>query len=204
MKQNIIRLYVLAAFVTLSGFPLLSRGAITVRVLESDGIRTYSGHDIMVGTGLQFLIQSDASDIWSGGLFISDEARKYGTLSGRDPDPNDRDWSFSHLEAAGEYALVLDWQDSGMSGYDLYTSDCNSVTPGDWFVLDYTATEVGHSSVSFYDHSYSWNSPDPNLSFPFVHVPTRDFNQDDKVNYSDFYQLSWDWQSPPNQAVFSY
>ncbi|MBN1125357.1 MAG: hypothetical protein JXA82_10140 [Sedimentisphaerales bacterium] len=203
MRQSIISLYVLAALIVSTAFPPFSQGAITVRVLEPDGIRTYSGHDIMVGTGLQFLVQSDTADLWSGGLFIPDSARDYGMLSGRDPDPADRDWSDSHLQAAGQYALVLDWQDSEMSGYDLYTSDCNSVTPGDWFILDYTATQAGHSSVHLYDHSYSWDEPDPNSSFPFIQVATRDFNQDDKVDLTDFYQLAVDYQSQsstdPNQ-----
>ncbi|MBN1816559.1 MAG: hypothetical protein JW828_04315 [Sedimentisphaerales bacterium] len=197
-RQNIIGLYMLDALLVMVVFPPLSQAAISVRILEPDGIKTYSGHDIMVGTGLQFLVQSDSADLWSGGLFLSSDGRNYGLLAGRDPDPADRDWSDSHLAAAGPYALVLDWQDTGISGYDLYTSDCDSVTAGDWFILDYTATKVGHTSVHLYDHNYSWEQPDPNNSFPLVQVATRDFNQDGRVDMSDFYQLALDYKSPPS------
>ena len=83
---------------------LLVSADITVEVYEADGNTPFDDRDIMVGEKLTIIISSDANDYWSGGLFISGSHRSLATLSGRDSDPNTRDYELSHYEAAGELA----------------------------------------------------------------------------------------------------
>ncbi len=166
---------------------------VSLRARHPDTGRTCLDRTIMVGSDLTFVVGSDTDTIWSGGVFLQGDNRGRGSLWGRDADPLVRDWTDSHLEAAGTYALVLDWRDTWLAGYDLYTTDCNSLKPGDWFVLDYRAEDLGPCTVGFYDHAMSWNQADPNRSITFLHVPSRDFVQDGRVNLLDFAALSADW-----------
>lgn len=167
---------------------------VSLRARHPETGRTCLDRTIMVGSDLTFVVGSDADTIWSGGVFLQGDNRGRGSLWGRDADPLVRDWTSSHLAAAGTYALVLDWRDTWLAGYDLYTTDCNSLKPGDWFVLDYRAEDLGPCTVGFYDHAMSWNQADPNRSITFLHVPSRDFAQDGRVNLVDFAALSADWR----------
>ena len=162
----------------------------TLEVYESDGETAFNDRDIMVGTKLTLVVSLDSTDYWSGGLFITGENRFLGELIGRDYDPNTRDWTGSHFDNAGEYAKVTSWEDSERWGYDLYGSDVNDVA-GDWFVIDYEAIGVGDPNVWFCDYDESWYNPE---SFEtFTQLPSRDFNNDDIVNYSDFAIFSTNW-----------
>ena len=166
---------------------------ITVEVYEADGNTPFDDRDIMVGEKLTIVINSDVNDYWSGGLFISGNHRSLATLSGRDNDPNTRDYELSHYEAAGELAKVTGWQDSSIWGFDLYTSDINDVnfTANDWFIIDYEADAVGDCNVGFYDYNISWS--DPNYDLYFTHIPTRDLDPDGSVDFNDFAVLASEW-----------
>ena len=166
---------------------------ITVEVYEADGNTPFDDRDIMVGEKLTIVINSDVNDYWSGGLFISGNHRSLATLSGRDNDPNTRDYELSHYEAAGELAKVTGWQDSSIWGFDLYTSDINDVnfTADDWFIIDYEANAVGDCNVGFYDYSISWS--DPNYELYFTHVSSRDFDGSGSVDFSDFTVFASEW-----------
>ncbi|KKM13529.1 hypothetical protein LCGC14_1715310 [marine sediment metagenome] len=161
-----------------------------LRVCEADGITPFNGREIMVGTRLTFIVSSDQSGYWSGGLFIAGQNRALGVLSARGEDPNTGDWAGSHYEETGDFARVSAWDDSAIWGFDLYTSDSNS-TAGDWFILDYEAVAAGNPNVEFYDYDISWD--DPNFSVSFSQVPSRDFNDDDSVNMLDYSILSSNW-----------
>lgn len=180
---------------------------ISLQVYDVDGVTPFDcNSDTMVGSKLTLVISSDSNDYWSGGLFIKGEDRALGTLAGRDKDPNTRDWTGSHLENAGDLAKVTAWRDSSMWGFDLYTYrpfypfDNNMVDdstfPGDWFVIDYYADEVGECNVGFYEYNeYGVSWKEPNYQMAFIHSPTRDLNADGMVNFGDFVILASKWNS---------
>ncbi|MHC4499310.1 MAG: hypothetical protein ACYS21_09390 [Planctomycetota bacterium] len=181
----------------------MAAGQISLKVCQADGEIPFDcNDDIMVGTRLALVISSDSNDYWSGGLFISGQERAFGTLSARDDfDPNTRDWTGSHYQNAGDFAKVTAWKDSSIWGFDLYTcypsypvdnnSDINSTAPGDWFIVDYAADEVGQCVVGLYDYGTSWD--DPNHHITFTHVPTRDLDSDELVNFADFAIFASQW-----------
>lgn len=151
--------------------------------------------EVMVGMDISIVIHSDANDVWSGGLFIEGQDRAVGRLSARGDKP---DFPGSYLEAAGEGAYILEWKDSNIWGFDCYTDVLGS-QPGNWFVIDYTALETGACTVGFYDHENDdWTVADPNLSICFLNTPTRDFNSDKIVNFSDFVIFSSSWNKRTN------
>lgn len=188
------------------GIVPMAAGQIKLEVFEADGETPFDGGDIMVGTKLTIIVSSDCNDYWSGGLFIAGQDRAFGTLAGRDYDPNRlmydpnkslygiaqsiRDWAGSHYEDAGDSAKVTAWKDSEIWGFNLYTSDAkdSNFVAGDWFIIDYHADKVGECTVEFYDYNISWD--DPNYYIIFSHVPTRDLNSDQIVNSGDFAILS--------------
>ena len=172
------------------GIVPITAAQVALKVCEADGVTPFDGHDIMVGTKLTLIVCSDANDYWSGGLFIRGQDRALATLSARDSDPNTRDCTNSHYEAAGNMAKVTAWRDSDIWGFDLYGSDINAVA-GDWFIIDYNAVGVGDPNVGFYDYSISWN--DPNSLVTFHHDPTRDFNDDEVVDTLDVAVLGSYW-----------
>ena len=184
MMKRLILLVLL--FCTVS----LARAGVSTRVCLADGNTPLEYQDIMVGTKLTIIVYSDANGYWSGSLAIADANMNYGVLSAREPKIVG-DWSGSHFEAAGNKATVYDWEESGIDGFDLYTGSTGREA-GDWFIIDYNATDVGDCSVGFYDHSVSWNNPIYNIEF--THVRTRDFNGDTKVDFADFVVLASYWQ----------
>jgi len=163
--------------------------------------------EIMVGTKLTIIVDSNVPGYWSGGLYISGFYRDYGVLSARDYNDTTLDRKGSCFKAAGDGASVQHIQDVVNSGLEL-CSDLDAVA-GDWFVLDYNATNIGISIVDFYDYnfiwddpnySFSWDDPDysfiwdnPYYSYVFLQVCTRDFNLDRKVDVADFALFSLYW-----------
>jgi hypothetical protein len=143
----------------------------------------------MVGTKLTIIVDSNIAEFWTGGLYFGGTYRDYGVLSARDYNDITLDWEGSHFEAAGDKARVQAIQDIVNSGFDLYSYD--SAVTGDWFILDYNATNIGICKVDFYDYSLSWDYPV--YSHVFSHVRTRDFNQDTKVDFTDFALLALYW-----------
>jgi hypothetical protein len=145
--------------------------------------------DIMVGTKLTIIVDSNIAGFWTGGIYISGSDRDYGVLSARDYNDITLNWEGSCFEAAGDEALVQGIQDIVNSGFELY-SDPNAIVGG-WFILDYNATNIGFCRVDFYDYSISWD--EPSYSLEFSHVRSRDFNQDTKIDFADLALLSLYW-----------
>jgi hypothetical protein len=151
--------------------------------------------NIMVGTKLMIIVSSDTNKCWKqgidegGSLAIEEGYWPYGVLSARGP-LIESDWSGSHLPAAGNEAVVWDWEESGIDGFDLYTGS-TGIKTGDWFIIDYDATNIGDCSVGFYDHGISWDIPVYYLAFS--HVRTRDFNNDNIVDLRDYAILASYW-----------
>jgi len=156
--------------------------------------------DIMVGTKLTIIVDSNIAEYWDGGLFIIGTDKDYGVLSGRDYNDTTLDWEGPRFEAAGDGALVWDWQDDFRSGFDLFGH--RSAEAGDWFIIDYTAISIGNCNVGFYDYGGPGGMDFPVYDLVFSHVRTRDFNDDARVDFDDFAVLASHWQetgcSDPN------
>ncbi len=155
--------------------------------------------DIMVDTKLTIVVSSDANEGWSGKLQIAWTDREYGDISARDYNDVTRDWEGSHLESAGIGAEVSYMANSLRTIVSLL-SGSNSV-PGDWFIIDYNATNVGNCSVAFHESvaepssNFDPVNPPPGEDvflheLVFSHVPTRDFIRDGKVDFIDFAVLA--------------
>jgi len=150
--------------------------------------------DIMVGTKLIIIIDSNVAEYWSGCLIIEDANMDYGVLSARGP-LLFGDWSGSHLEAAGDYALVnYNYrEDPNIDEFSLYTDWELTVEAGDWFIIDYNATNIGECNVGFYEY----DPPDGNdilINYlEFTHVPSRDFDRSTIVDFGDFAVFASYW-----------
>ena len=162
--------------------------------------------DIMVGTRLTIIVDSNTAGSWDGGLFIAEADIDYGVLSGRDFNDITVDWQGSRFDATGDSARVFDWngaidlQGENRIGFDLYGH--TSSQAGDWFILDYTAISAGYCNVGFYDYSWPDGMDSPVYDITFSHVPSRDFNNNARVDFADFAVFASHWQetgcSDPN------
>lgn len=146
--------------------------------------------DIMVGTHLTIIVDSNEDGCWDyGELSIWGTDRNYGVLSGRDYNETTHNWEGSRFPAAGENAKAEDFQETPANGFRFTTE--NDAIAGDWFIIDYNATSVGTCQVAFFDGDVSWDEPLYRISFN--QVPTRDFNQDHIVNFVDFAVVGLYW-----------
>ncbi|MFC1793535.1 dockerin type I domain-containing protein [Planctomycetota bacterium] len=195
----------LTTVVLLLAFSSIAAGEVSTRVCLADANTPleladpnvlFVYRDIMVGTKLIIIVDSNIAESWDGGLYIGFTDSNYGVLSARDYNDTTFDWEGSRFEAAGDEARVQDVQDIVNSGFELYSY--NSAVAGNWFVLDYTAINIGVCKVDFYDYSLSEDDPIywdyPIYSHVFSHVRTRDFNQDTKVDFADLALLALYWQ----------
>ena len=152
--------------------------------------------DIMVGTQLTLIVDSDEDGYWDyGELSIWDTNQNYADLAGRDYNEMTFDWEGSRFPEAGTYAAVWDFQEERLfndilhdvNGFQL-TADFDAIA-GDWFIIDYNAINVGNCKVAFIDGF----SLEPLYWLAFTHVPSRDFNEDDIVDFTDYAVLASYW-----------
>jgi hypothetical protein len=192
------KLTILALFL---GMTPLAMGEVSTRVCLADSNTPleladpnipFVYRDIMVGTRLTIIVDSNIAGYWDGGLFITGIDRDYGVLSARDYNDTTLDWEGSRFEATGDGSCVYDCQDDFRSGFDLYGH--RSAVAGDWFIIDYTATSIGYCNVGFYDYGGPGGMDFPVYDLVFSHVPTRDFNNDASVDLADFAVLAAHWQ----------
>lgn len=155
--------------------------------------------DIMVDTRLAIIVHSDTDEGWSGGLTITGPDVDYGFLSARDQNDVNLVWEGSILGAAGEGAGVSHFAGPFQAGFSLRAS--RPATAGDWFILDYTASNEGNCTVTLYEYYWEecdgcdpFNLPPTEIrsvsELVFSHVPSRDFNADAKVDFVDFAIIS--------------
>ena len=176
----------LLVLVSILGIVSTTTGEISTTVFLSDGNTPLAlvdpniphvYRDIMVGTKLTIIISSDTNDYWVGDLFITGENRDYGVLT-----------AASCLPAAGEGAFLYPWEDDFYQGF-CFETDVRNAVPGDWFIIDYNATDIGDCNVGLYE----WFSPEPAYEISFSHVRTRDFNNDTIVDFRDYAILASHW-----------
>jgi hypothetical protein len=162
--------------------------------------------DIMVGTRLTLVVSSDSSEDWLGTLLLSGDDVNDARLSGRGltpPPPGSPSkrsaYADSSLNAAGTNAYVRDT--GGIDGVGLvlrndlfpYITGGHPAYPGDWFVVDYYAEQVGSCEVGLYKPT---TGPDVLLqTLSFTHVPSRDFNHDSMIDFKDFARFASHWRS---------
>lgn len=171
-------------------------------ISDANGVITYA--EIMVGTKLAIVVDSNQYGRWHGGIFIEGPSLGYGFLTARDYNDVALDWEGSHYPEAGiSRALVLDESDILREGFGLYAD--GSAVPGDWFVIDYVAAKPGPCTVylCYYDYEYPWppDPPTPPEEFlieelAFYNVATRDFDGNGAVGLSDCALLADCWIQP--------
>ena len=173
-------------------------GKVSARAYRADGNTPlepvnvdipFKYQDIMVGTRLTIIIDSNVIEEWSGSLIIEDDDVNDGELFGRGSDlgyPN------SCLEAAGVGAEVVDYEEPGIDGFDLYTGYMD-IEANDWFIIDYNATDIGDCNVGFYKHNIPFEN-ELLYYLEFSHVRSRDFDENTNVDSADFAILASYWQ----------
>jgi hypothetical protein len=197
------KLVILGVFTAMS-ISTLATAAIKVRVCEADGSTPFDYRDIMVGTKLTIIGSSESPVPWDCGIFVGLDYYLVGELTARGPlilPPPYLDWSGSHFPAAGDASVVWDWEDQ-VHGFGFFCYCGIDPEPNDWYILDYTALDVGDCNVIIYDKQSMEPTFEPNSVISFYHVPTRDFyqpavpdpNVDPIVNFKDFTILAGWWQ----------
>jgi hypothetical protein len=153
--------------------------------------------EVMVGTELAIVIDSNVAEHWSGRLLIEENYRNYGTLYARG---DFEGFPESCLEAAGPDAAVFTapdyWEEENkyVQGFDLYNGFPPDANSGDWFIIDYNAIVVGDANIALY-----WQQDEPPFEYGLIHyvrflqVPTRDLNIDWQVDFEDFSTLAGYW-----------
>jgi hypothetical protein len=184
------KIAILLLFLSMTS-PIL--GVVSPRVCLSDGNTPleladpcipFVYRDVMVGTRLTIIVDSNVAEYWYGGALVTE-----GTdiLYGRGCDGSE--CSGSCLPAAGDFAYTVRIEYPSY-GFEFYGGEEPDV--GDWFIFDYNAKDIGNCNVAFYDYDVSTTEPVHTLIFH--HVRTRDFNNDTKVDCSDFAVLASYWQ----------
>lgn len=178
----------------------VATGEVTTKVCLSDGNTPFPPADInlpyiiypdiMVGTKLTIIVDSNLSGYWFGGALGVEDIDMYfdvGHLEGRDCDSNG--CAGSILPAAGPYSEVFPTVVPTI-GFLFYPRD--EPNAGDWFIFDYNSTGMGDCNIGFYDLDI--NETKPVHTLMFHHVRTRDFNGDTTVDFIDFASLALYWQ----------
>ena len=174
-----MKLYYQILFVTFFGFAAFAKGEITTKIFFADSNSPVAYQKIMVGTELSIILSSDTAQYWDGSIALMGESVNKAALS----DAN-------YLTAAGN-AEIYPWENEGIRGYELYTEYYPKI--GDWFIFKYTATHIGDCNVAFFD-GIPYNPPYiPTYNIEFTHVPTRDFDGNTKVDFSDFALFASQW-----------
>jgi len=203
-------------------------GEVTAEIRLPDGSRLDEPAEVMVGTQLSIVVSSDVDVVRHIELFLEDANSDYAVLYGRDFNENPEDpdnphhdtYEGSYFPAAGMYAGVLDWEETGIDGLLLMTGEI-FIVKDDWFVVDYNVIDTGNCKVVFnvYDPNGPYVDPDTGLPLPgvepdpilvehrhieFIQVRTRDFNGDGYVDFGDYAVFGSYWRSTgysdPNQC----
>lgn len=196
-KLMLLALFFCTASAAMGAVSTRVRLAVSKTPIECEEAETDSGctvicPDIMVNTKLTIVVDSNDPNYWSGSLLIEDANRNYGILSARKD---------AALLDAGVGAVVFPVEEirdgKHVKGFDLYTGFFG-IEAGDWFIIDYEATNIGYCNVGFYQHVFDDDGfligSDLVYYLEFSHVRTRDFNGDTVVDFCDLATLAAHWQ----------
>lgn len=183
MKRHIL---LISFFIIVS----IALGGVSTHVFLADGSTPFEYQDVMVGTRLTIVVDSNSIEEWAGALLLEGDHRDKGLLLER----------ADSLYAAGGVGGLIShveeyWDEIGadVNGFDLYTGFMNIET-GRWFILDYSATSIGDCNIGFYEHQAQ---PPFGSNFvhylEFTHVRTRDFDGSTGVDIDDFAILGSYW-----------
>lgn len=150
--------------------------------------------EIMVGTKLAIVIASDTDDFWWGTLEYPRDCEMRMSLTARGRIPT---YEGSCLPAAGDGAEMYPIVGPQSLGFEFLNGF--DPLPGDWFILDYCAEQVGSCELRLYDLDFAWDVPIEVLSF--AHVPSCDFTGDNLVDFEDFALLTLRMSSPRGLAA---
>jgi hypothetical protein len=203
-------LAVVAVFATAAGatvWPVVCLYDEKTPLAVVDGNDPIVFRDIMVGTHLTIIIRSDKAESFSGGLVMSREDYVFGALQPRGTPDRWANYADSCFYEAGSDAWTLFMAESFTVAVDFISTFVGGdrrfrdAVPGDWFIMDYHAMQVGSCAIGFYD--YDIIPPDtpvhlipPLRTLLLHHVPTRDFNADRIVDLNDFAILAASWRCP--------
>jgi len=195
-----------------------SFGEVTAEIRLPDGSRLSEPAEVMVGTQLSIVVSSDVDEKRFVTLHLEDANSDYALLYGRDfNDDPEGPYIYSYegscLPAAGKYAAVFDWEETGVEGLKLRTGEYY-IARDDWFVVDYNVIDTGNCRVVFngYDPVGPYENPPPEYEpilvghrhIEFIQVRTRDFNGDGYVDFGDFGIFGSYWgetgYSDPNEC----
>lgn len=176
-------------------------GEVSTRICLADGNTPWEPQDIMAGTKLTIIVDSNVAEDWAGALLIEGDHRDYAVLGER---------ADSNYPAAGVGATVSfveyywDQIEKDVRGFDLYTGLLD-IEQGPWFIVDYNSISAGDCNVGFYEHEVQPPFGTELLYYlEFTHVRTRDFDKSTKVDFADFAIFSLYWQesgyTDPNQC----
>jgi len=198
-------------------------GEVSAEIRLPDGSRLSEPAEVMAGTQLSIVVSSDVAKRRFVTLSLEDANSDYAVLYGRDfnDDPEGPflySYEGSCLPAAGKYAAVQDWEETGVEGLKLRTGEYY-IARDDWFVVDYNDVNTGHCEVVFSVYDPIGPEFDENTGQPppgyvpilvghrhikFIHVRTRDFNGDGYVDFGDFGIFGSYWgetgYSDPNEC----
>jgi hypothetical protein len=162
--------------------------------------------DIMVGTRLTLLLRSDTGRAWSGYLLVPYDTYPVGSLAARDPNDQTGNYEGSILPAAcpqilPPWHIPIVSRHASPKGVGFYFAHFNDAVPGDWYVLDYHANDLGPCTVNLYTDlaglpaivssllAAAWRTPpgpDPNRA-------ALDLNADARLDYADLALFSEYW-----------
>jgi hypothetical protein len=150
--------------------------------------------DIMVGTKLVVVVDSDSGSNFVGFLRFPDDGVM--SLDGRGCDANSQVYVDSVLPAAGPEGQVRLRDSTGHKGFGLMTDFFPSL--GDWFIFDYCAEQVGSCILEIYDSADGEVFVD---ALCFTHIASCDFNGDSRIDFEDFALLASCYSPIPGTAA---
>jgi hypothetical protein len=190
----------LLILITIFGMCSTSMGNVSTKVCWADGNTPleladpcvpYVYRDIMVGTKLTVIVDSNVAEYWYAGALVMEEANmvNIGCLYGRGYDGYG--YPGSCLPAAGDYAAVYSTV-CPYIGFEAYGGEEPNV--GDWFIFDYNALDIGDCNIAFCEYDIHGTAVLIH-TLTFYHVRSRDFDKNTKVDFADFAVLASYWQA---------
>jgi hypothetical protein len=156
--------------------------------------------EMMAGTELTLVLESDRSGLWKGGLIaIAESYWNQGQLFARDFNEVLNNYEGSVTDLAGTRAKVSHYwgPTEGIEGEALGFSlrgDFKAVA-GPWFIIDCNTYASGDCLVTMFDTDVSQSEVAFNMLFPLV--PSRDYDKDHVVTFADFALFANQWREPP-------